>query len=353
MSDLVFPSVYSITKDGFCKAFPLVPAYRFSQLRNLRMKGYDDMELYRNLGKYAIGFLEKSLSFGLFSSSVADAAVGSEASKIIVRLHDGFEVEAVCIKPVGASSATVCLSSQVGCNCKCRFCSTASISFVRNLDDYEIIEQFYHLKRLFGDIGNVVFMGMGEPLLNLDSVIAAARFFSDEEGISVRNITISTSGISKGILQLAARFPDVKLTFSLVCADDAKRRNLMPISAANPLSEVKKALLKYQSRNRRRITLAYPLFSGVNDSKADAMAIKSFAAGLIYHVNLIPFNEGGRGGFKRPDSAGIKRFEKYLSNMNMPYSVRYSKGGEVNAACGELALRRKKAHADGNDAGKG
>ncbi|HAL18613.1 MAG TPA: 23S rRNA (adenine(2503)-C2)-methyltransferase [Spirochaetaceae bacterium] len=337
-----FPSIFSVVKEGFDAAFPFAPAYRFSQLRTLRMKGYDDIALYKTLGKYTVSFLEKAFPNGLFSSQATDVADSREATKIIVRLRDGSEVESVFISPAGGKDATACLSSQVGCNCKCSFCSTASIPFVRNLEDYEIVEQFYHLKRICGQIRNIVFMGMGEPLLNLNAVISAAKFFLTEEGLSARNITVSTSGITSGIYDIANKFPEVKLAFSIVCADESKRRELVPVSKANPLTEVKKALLKYQSKNRRRITLAYPLFAGVNDFKSDAVALKAFAAGLICHVNLIPFNEGGRGKYKRPSDAEIKRFERFLDNCSISHSVRYSKGGEVNGACGELALKRSK-----------
>ena len=339
MKDELLSSIYDLTLENFQQYFPKIPSFRFTQIRLLRSKGYDNLDDYKIIGKDTEKNLFQKLRYSLFSSRVVDISEDDTACKIIVQLSDGKEVECVYIK--SNDKPTVCISSQIGCRCGCKFCSTGMLSFCRNLLHYEIIEQFYHLKRLFGNISNIVYMGMGEPLDNISNVLNSISYFITEEKIAKRNITISTSGLAKEIKLLADKGFQSKLTLSLVSAIEQKRNNLMPISKINSLHDIKQALMYFQKKNKRRITFAYPMFSKINLTKDDALAIKKFSLGLVYHVNLIPYNQGSNKKFDEPTNNEISQFKRYLNDLSIPCSIRYSKGKKINGACGELALHRQ------------
>lgn len=334
----MIPSIYAMTQESFQKDFPDIPKYRFAQIEKWRSTGALSFDDYKNLDKNTIKVLQDTSA--VFSSEVAEERGDENSSKILIRLNDGQFIESVYMTDSG-DLHTVCLSSQVGCACNCAFCATGALGFNRNLHDYEIIEQYYHLKRLYKKIDKIVFMGMGEPMLNLDSVISAVKYFKSNEKISARKITISTVGIKEGIKKLADARLGVKLTLSLVLANQNEREKIMPMAKSNKLDDLKKALLYFQSRDNRRITLAYCMLKGLNTSKSNSKELASFSQGIVSHINLIPWNEISTLNFKTPEREEITKFTHFLDCEHLKYSIRYSKGTKIDAACGQLAGKKK------------
>jgi 23S rRNA (adenine2503-C2)-methyltransferase len=270
---------------------------------------------------------------------VADSQESSDGTqKIAYRLSDGRIIESVLIPEKDHWS--ICVSSQVGCAMGCRFCFTASMGFIRNLDVSEIVSQVLHPLRSYPDrsFRNIVFMGMGEPLLNYDNVIKAIRILTDMDGpqFSKRRITVSTCGIVPRLKGLT-RDTEAALAVSLNAADDAVRQRIMPISRKYPLSDLMDALRASQLPNRRRITLEYVLIKGVNDSSRDVRELIRILHGLKVKVNLIPFNPWPGCEFQAPDHSAVLAFEQQLKNSPYAVMLRKGKGNDILAACGQLA----------------
>jgi 23S rRNA (adenine2503-C2)-methyltransferase len=240
----------------------------------------------------------------------------------------------------GRGRRTACLSTQAGCGMGCAFCRTGLMGLVRNLTAHEIVEQLLHLRRETGDVGNVVFMGMGEPLLNLGQVAAAVGVFAhrDGPGMSLRRITVSTCGIVEGIRRLAEEGPAVRLAVSLVSAVPEIRGRLMPVTRANPLPALREALELYQERTRRRVTLEVVLIDGLTDRDADAEALIEWKGSLGVMVNLIPWNPVPEIDFRESPPERVRRFRERLEAARVPVTERLRKGRGVNGACGQLAI---------------
>jgi 23S rRNA (adenine2503-C2)-methyltransferase len=225
----------------------------------------------------------------------------------------------------------------------CAFCKTGTLGFLRNLSPAEIVDQFLFLQDSCGPISNVVVMGMGEPLLNLDGLRIAIGILCDSEGLglSKRRFTLSTCGIADGIRSLADSGPDVRLALSLTTADQQLRERLMPITRTEPLDRIKTALDFFQKLQKKRITLEAVLLSGLNTRLEDAEALASFAEGLDVVVNLIPWNSVEGVGldnepFREPSEAEVTRFENMLVERGLNVTRRYKKGRGVSGACGQL-----------------
>lgn len=258
--------------------------------------------------------------------------------KLTVRLHDGALIETVLLADESGRK-TACLSSQVGCGLGCTFCKTATMGFIRNLSAAEIVEQVLHLKQRYGEIANLVFMGMGEPLLNFDEVAQAIAVLHlpDGHNIGKRKITISTCGILDGIYRLADEGPHVRLALSLISADQQLREKLMPIAGSTPLIMLQKALQHYQQATGKRITLEYVLFRGLNTRKQDIEALQSFIRPLRVLVNLIPWNPVEELPYSEPQHSEIAGFTQMLEATGIKTTRRYRRGRGVNGACGQLA----------------
>ena len=257
----------------------------------------------------------------------------------------------------GKGRLTACLSTQAGCPLGCVFCKTGSLGFIRNLSSAEIVEQFLHLRRAVhdaameagkGDIDNIVIMGMGEPLLNLNEVRRALKIITDPQGMnfSKRRITLSTSGISEGIEELANDKP-VRLAFSLVTADEKLRQRLIPAAKNQPLAKIKKALVNFQKAGGGRITLEIVMLGGINTRQEDALSIAGFAKGLDTVINLIPWNpaEGLYFDFKplcEPEKKEIEHFARHLEKLGLKVTMRRGKGRGIMGACGQLGGSAKK-----------
>jgi 23S rRNA (adenine2503-C2)-methyltransferase len=236
--------------------------------------------------------------------------------------------------------ATVCLSSQTGCAVDCRFCVTGRLGAGRNLTAGEIVAQFLAVAREHRATSSaIVFMGMGEPMLNLDAVETALDVFF--ETISPRRVTVSTSGFPEGILRIGARAKQPNLAVSINAADPKTREAIMPISRAHPLSEVIEAMRAYPLTHRRRITAEYVLLEGVNDSPEDARKLARLLRGIPIKINVIPFNPDPTylPEFRRPPEKTIDAFVETLARERYTVTVRRSKGPDAAAACGQLKGR--------------
>lgn len=263
--------------------------------------------------------------------------------KLAYRLADGHIIESVLIPEKNHWS--ICVSSQVGCAMGCTFCFTATLGFIRNLTLAEIIAQVLHPIHAYPDrhIRNVVFMGMGEPLLNYENVIEAIRIMTDSDGprISKRRITVSTCGIIPAMKTLS-NDSDAGLAVSLNAPSDVVRSEIMPRAGKYPLSELINALKAYQLPNRRRITIEYVLLKGINDSIADARQLIRSLHGLKVKVNLIPLNPWPGCTFEPPDNKTVLAFEEQLKDSPVMVMMRKEKGNDILAACGQLAGRRSR-----------
>ncbi len=261
---------------------------------------------------------------------------------------DGLAFEAVYIPEVakGSRTNTLCISSQTGCAVGCKFCFTASLRRNRNLAAAEIVGQVLAVEHDVGALGpharvtNIVFMGMGEPLLNFDQVVRAASLFIDNRGLdfSSRRVTVSTSGIVPRIYELGALAEElpVQLAISLNATTDAVRTRIMPINKKWPIAELIAALRAYPLPPRRRITIEYVLLGGVNDSADDARRLQRLLAGIPVKVNLLPLNPHERTELSPPDPEVVLRFQRVLRDAGINALLRTPRGQDIAAACGQL-----------------
>jgi len=261
------------------------------------------------------------------------------------RLYDGLMVEGVLI-PSG-SRATACISSQVGCAIGCAFCATGQIGFYRNLTAGEIFDQVTGIDPTPGPspqregrkLSNIVFMGMGEPLLNYSNVMAAITKITSHDGLgmSPQRITVSSIGIPKMIRTMADDDPKFHFALSLHAATDAKRNRIIPFNLRHPLPELAESLKYYHKKTGRRFTVEYILFGGFNDTLTDAKELALFCRNFPVKVNIIAYNPVAGAGYKESSAAAKKAFVEYLEGRNMVVNVRLSRGTDIEAACGQLA----------------
>ena len=255
--------------------------------------------------------------------------------KYLFRLDDGESVEAVRI-PMDEDRATLCISTQVGCAMGCKFCMTGTFGLTRNLRTEEIVNQVC-AALVDGPIGNIVLMGMGEPLHNIDNVVKALQIFYLDDGLGygTRRVTLSTCGLVPEIAELSHRIK-VNLAVSLNATTDEIRDQLMPINRRYPLNELMAACHDYARETRQRVTFEYILIGGLNDSVADAKRLVKLLHGLRCKVNLIAYNEHEGADFRAPTGEAIKTFQTYLLQRDIVATLRASKGQDISAACGQL-----------------
>jgi 23S rRNA (adenine2503-C2)-methyltransferase len=258
-----------------------------------------------------------------------------QTRKYLLRLEDGAIVETVGIPT--EKRLTVCVSSQVGCPMNCNFCATGKGGFVRDLKAWEIVDQVLTVQDDFKRrISNVVFMGMGEPLLNLDEVVASVRILNEDVGIGQRSLVISTVGIPNRIRQLAEHNLQITFAVSLHAPEQKLRAQLIPSAKHYPLEKLLADCRKYVNMTGRRVTFEYILLAGVNDSPQQAIALAKLVQGLQTHVNLIPYNPISDADYQRPSTHDIQQFKHTLEQYKIAVSIRYSRGLEADAACGQL-----------------
>jgi 23S rRNA (adenine2503-C2)-methyltransferase len=261
-------------------------------------------------------------------------------SKILFRLRDDQTVETVAM--AYPDRRTACVSSQVGCAVGCPFCATGQGGFVRDLTCGEIVAQALHVARWARDDGerlsNIVYMGMGEPLANYDAVMTSVRILNDQDGfgLGARSFTLSTAGHVPGIRRLAREGLQVNLAVSLHAGTDALRGVLVPLNRQHPLNELLRACREYIDATHRRITFEIALIDGVNDTIADARDVSRALRGLLCHVNLIPYNPVPQRAWRRSPSTSVAAYDRELTARGLSSTVRDSRGGEIQAGCGQL-----------------
>lgn len=257
--------------------------------------------------------------------------------KLQITLSDGRAVETVLLTDKEGRK-TACVSCQAGCAMKCAFCQTGTLGLARNLTPAEIIEQFLFLEQECGHLDNIVFMGMGEPMMNLEGIRKAIAVLTDKRGrnLSGRRITLSTSGIIKGIYDLADNGPNIRLAVSLTTANEDLRTELMPVNKGNPLPELRKAIDYYAKKSGRRVTLEAALLAGKNTDKESAEKMISFAKGIDVNVNLIPWNPVATLPFTEPSNSEVHFFVNYLEKAGVNVTLRTKRGRKIGGACGQL-----------------
>jgi 23S rRNA (adenine2503-C2)-methyltransferase len=260
--------------------------------------------------------------------------------KYLLKLSDGEIVETVGIP--SDKRLTVCVSTQVGCPMACDFCATGKGGYKRNLTRAEIVDQVLTVQEDFQQrVSNVVFMGMGEPLLNTENVILAIKSINQDVGIGARSLTLSTVGIRDRILQVAEHQLQITLAVSLHAPNQALREQLIPSAKPYPIEDLLAECREYVEITGRRVTFEYILLAGVNDLPAHALELSKRLRGFQSHVNLIPYNPIEEVDYKRPTRDRIEAFVKVLQEQNTAVSVRYSRGLEADAACGQLRTTKK------------
>lgn len=266
--------------------------------------------------------------------------------KNAVKLHDDLTVESVLIPT--PSRTTACVSSQVGCSLDCKFCATAKLKRMRNLNPDEIYDQVVAIdneSRLYFDkpLSNIVFMGMGEPLMNYNNVLKAIEMITSPEGLgmSPKRITVSTSGVPKMIKRMADEEVKFKLAVSLHSAIDEVRTSIMPFNATFPLDDLREALEYWYAKTKSRITYEYVVWKGINDSRRDVDALVRFCKNVPCKVNLIEYNPIGDDQFMQAPEETTNMYVRELERNGITCTVRRSRGKDIDAACGQLANKSK------------
>jgi 23S rRNA (adenine2503-C2)-methyltransferase len=331
------------------------PGYRGRQLaRWIYQKGVTDVDRMSNLPK---AFRDR---LAVEASVRAPAVVASRASrdgsqKLVLELEDGRRIHAVLMPD--RDRLTLCVSTQVGCGFACRFCRTGTMGLVRNLTAGEIVGQVLAARARLepgARLTHVVFMGMGEPLANYAATVRALRILVSPDcvGLSPRRVTVSTVGLIQGIERLAREDLRVNLAISLHAATDEVRSGLMPVNRGGGIDDLLAACRRFPLPVRQRITFEYVLLDAINDTVEDARRLARRLRGLRAKVNLIPFNAWEGSGFRRPPPERIAGFQRALLDAGVTATVRWSKGEDVLAACGQLETPDRRAGAadpDGSD----
>jgi 23S rRNA (adenine2503-C2)-methyltransferase len=309
------------------------PRFRSRQVWEWAARGAGSYEEMTNLPAELRAQLAEAVPFSSLEL-VRSALARDGTEKALFETHDGRPLEAVLMR-YRDGRRSLCLSSQSGCPLTCTFCATGSMKFGRNLTTSEILDQALHFRRE-EPVNHAVFMGMGEPLMNLDNVLAACERLP-EIGIAHSNTGISTVGWIPGIERMAAEGPPVRLALSLHAPEDALRSEIMPVNDRYPLRDVLDACLRWHERRRRKVFVEYLMLDGVNDRYEQAMQL----AGLLeprnaFKVNLIPYNPTDSG-FQGSGRDAIAAFRAALDERGVPTTVRLTRGREIAAACGQLA----------------
>jgi 23S rRNA (adenine2503-C2)-methyltransferase len=310
------------------------PAYRARQVWRWTAQGVEGFAGMTDLPLALRGELAERVPFS--SLTVAEQAHARDGTvKALLHTADGRPVEAVLMR-YRDGRRSLCVSSQSGCPLTCTFCATGSMRFGRNLTASEILDQALHFRRI-GPVDHAVFMGMGEPMMNLDNVLAACEKLPDI-GIGHRHTAVSTVGWIPGIDRLAEHPAPIRLALSLHAADEALRSELMPVNDRYPLPDVLDACRRYYERKRRMIFVEYVMLAGVNDSYVQARQLADVLDPRLFKVNLIPFNPTDSP-YEGSSPKAIEAFAAELERHGVGATVRLTRGRDIAAACGQLAAR--------------
>ena len=313
----------------------------------LHKRNQFDFDQMTDLSKELRERLKRDCDAGTLELAACERSERSGTKKALFRLRDGESVEAVLIRD--RDRVTLCVSSQVGCAVKCSFCATGIGGYARNLSPGEIVEQVFYLLK-DEDLGerspNIVFMGMGEPFRNYESVLKSIRLMMAPEGLGIgaRRITVSTAGEAPRIEEFASEDWQVRLSVSLHAANDSLRDQLVPLNRKYNLSRLRQAVSQYQERTGRLVTFEWALLDGVNDSIEHAKELLRWAEGLVVHVNVIPYNPVEGLPYAAPSRRTCEKFRDTLSRGGMNVTFRSERGQDIDAACGQLRRRQLASH---------
>jgi 23S rRNA (adenine2503-C2)-methyltransferase len=319
-------------------------AYRAKQVFAwLHQKGASSFSEMANLPKELIKKMKETFEITTLLLAERKVSQDGETEKFLWELADGEYIETVLI--LARKRRTICVSTQVGCKFKCPFCASGADGFTRNLTSGEIVDQLLSAQRVSGGrLTNIVFMGMGEAMDNYDNVEKAIRIINHSDGINLgaRKITVSTCGIVPGIKKLAEMKPHVELSVSLHSLDEQVRSRLVPANRRYPLRVLLPACRAYRDKTGRDVTIEYTLIKGVNDSAEDALKLGEAAREIKAKINLIACSQDGSNTFEAPEGPSIKRFRDIARAKGATVTVRSSKGGDIAAACGQLAGKKRR-----------
>lgn len=339
--DLDVAALGAVLKDRFG-----IPPFRAVQLFEwVYQKRIEDIQSMTNISLDLRRQLQGTFSFP--KPAIQDRQISSDGTrKYLFEVEKGDLVEAVMIKQ--PKRMTLCVSSQVGCGMDCRFCRTATMGFKRNLRTSEILQQVIGViddAKQFGDMfTNIVFMGMGEPLHNIKNVTAALKILTHHKGLAIppRKITVSTVGLVPAIKKFGEACVEsetglANLAVSLNATTNETRSQIMPINNRFPIEELVETLRQFPLKARRRITIEYVMLHGINDTKDDLKRLPKLLKGIPAKINLIPYNENAGLGFKTPPEKHIAHWQAELTRIGLDSTIRWSKGQDIKAACGQLA----------------
>lgn len=322
------------------------PSFRAKQIMDwLWKKNVGSFEEMKNIGKNLQEFLNSN--FIIDKVSLKDQQISKDKTiKCAFEVDKNSIVEGVLIPT--KKRMTACISSQVGCSLACTFCATGRLKLLRNLSAGEIYDQVFHLKNEANtqyqkSLSNIVYMGMGEPLLNYKNVLSSINWICSEEGLgmSPKRITLSTAGISKMIKKLGDDEVRFNLALSLHAANDEKRNKIMEINESNNLDSLRDALTYFYEKTKSRVTFEYIIFDGFNDELSDARELAEFAKCVPCKINIIEYNPIDGEPFKQAQEDKVNQFALFLESLNMIVNVRRSRGKDIDAACGQLANKNK------------
>ncbi|MDD2870658.1 MAG: 23S rRNA (adenine(2503)-C(2))-methyltransferase RlmN [Candidatus Gracilibacteria bacterium] len=324
-------------------------AFRYSQIENAIYKNFiNDFDEMNTLSKKVRDLLKENC---FFDSLIVDSIKTSEngqTTKLLFKTSTGEFIESVIMRHL-TGRVTLCISCQAGCPMACSFCATGKLGLLKNLEFHEIIEQVYFAAKLLNDEGdklrNIVYMGMGEPMLNYNIVRDTINFVTEQKKFDLANrrITVSTCGIVPGIKKFTHDFPQTSLAISLHAPNDEIRKSIMPVDHTYPLADLMKSLDDYVKVTNKRIFYEYIMINGVNDNIKLAHELGKLLEGKLAHVNFIPYNAGegtSSDGFTTTPRFVIEKFQKILQHYGVVSTIRATMGDDIDAACGQLANKK-------------
>ncbi|MEI8135897.1 MAG: 23S rRNA (adenine(2503)-C(2))-methyltransferase RlmN [Bacteroidota bacterium] len=347
---MVKKDIRALTVEQLAQLFKEInePAFRAKQVYDwLWAKSAVNFEQMSNLSKNLRDYL--NTNFAINAVQISELQVSNDKTiKCAMRLHDNYVVESVLIPH--QTRFTACISSQVGCSLTCKFCATGKLKRMRNLNADEIYDQVVLIKntaleRYNAPLTNIVYMGMGEPLLNYNEVISSVEKITSPQGLGMaaKRITVSTAGVAKMIAKLADDKVKFHLALSLHAASDEKRNHIMPINETNSLENLASSLNYFIDKTGTRPTFEYIAFKDYNDSIEDAQDLVNFCRKVKSKVNIIEYNPIDDGEFKQTTRERLKAFTDHLEKNGIICNVRHSRGKDIDAACGQLANKNKLA----------
>lgn len=340
------PTIYDIDALEQLRCRNAVQPHRMKLFRNALFKnsnGWNDA--LETLPENARADFDRGLDFQCLELEERHDSEIDGASKLIFKTHDNQLIESVVLRPQSGRTS-ICISSQVGCACYCSFCATGLMGFTRNLTHAEILDQVTQANRMIKSEGrtirNVVFMGMGEPLLNLENVFQAVEFLRGASFFNLTDsrITVSTVGIPPAMNRFTQTFPDVQLALSLHSARQEVREKLMPQARKYPLDVLREALIAASATGK--VMIEYLMLAGVTDGEEDFRALETYLKDIPVHINLIPFNEFSGSNLHGTQAEERKTFSERLKSAGFDTTLRYSFGADVAAACGQLIQHKRK-----------